>query len=921
MSELQKTIVGRSRGKPTPGDGSINSSLSFTLDTSRYTEVPEHHCNNAKAKMKAERGDDSRSAFSTSIPDPVGATFRAAVTAIFFASGAASLILQVVWFKQLQFVLGSTTLSVSVTVASFFFGLSIGSSLGGRVADAVTRPLRAYGFLELILALVSFAVTAFLSHWSTWVGWMSPMLSLDSSARLPLIVILSLATLSLPTILMGATLPCLVRFLARSRSELANQIGLLYGFNTLGAAIGTLGVGFVLIGLLGVNGSSLVASIVYACVGGFGLLAARHEHPLPVKERKREEVQIERSRVGTATLLIWLFACSGFVSIAYEVVWFRFLTNISTSSIYAFSGMLSTYLFGLVIGALVCARFLASRKDQLLRYFAITQFGIAVAATLTLAILGKATTLRALLYPIVSALVPVRAQMLLGDDVSFFFICIVALLLPTTLIGISFPLASELTVMRMSALGRRIGTLYALNTIGGVLGSLTAGFVLIPYLGSQWALNALILMNMLLFAAIAASQPGLLTSLWRQGAIALTVVVVSFLVLGPHYLERQLTAFNGAKVLELRESREATFAVLEYEQEATGKYQQLLVNSRSYASNRLEGRRYMAALGHYPLLLHTGPSDTAAVICIGTGTTVGAVTTHEELQSVYAIDLAPAVFDFARHFVPINKRFHDNPRVHKVVADGRHYLLTSGNTFDVITLEPPPPHDAGMVNLYTEEFYALAKRRMRHGAILAQWVPIDIGRGVLPKMILKAMLAQFKHVSLWLPDRMEGVAIASDEPMQIDRDVLAMRMSAPAVADDLTAIGLRSPEHLLATFVAADETLAAYLGEAPSLTDDRPRIEYYNLYPVKPIRVEELKRLREPVESYFTVSSSKDRQLDAARAVVEAIWDEHEATAYGDATAARSALSRALKLEPNNMYLHFLDRKHRAMGKEASNRQ
>jgi spermidine synthase len=276
------------------------------------------------------------------------------------------------------------------------------------------------------------------------------------------------------------------------------------------------------------------------------------------------------------------------------------------------------------------------------------------------------------------------------------------------------------------------------------------------------------------------------------------------------------------------------------------------------------------------------------------------------------------VFDFVRYFEPINKRFYANPKVHKIVADGRHYLLGTENTFDVITLEPPPPHDAGIINLYTEEFYALAKRRMRHGAILAQWVPLDFSRGVLPKMMLKAMLAQFKHVSLWMPDRMEGVAIASEEPLQIDRDVLAKRMSATAVADDLTALGLDSPEDLLATLVAADETLAAYLGDTPSLTDDRPRIEYYNWYPMKPIRVEELKGLHEHVERYFTVSPSKDRGLDVARSVIEAIWDEHEATEHGDVIAARSALSGALKLEPNNMYLRFLDRKQRAAAKEAS---
>jgi len=846
---------------------------------------------------------------------------RALITAIFFASGAASLTLQVLWFKQLQFVLGSATVSVSVTVASFFFGLSMGSAFGGRIADTVRRPLRTYGILELALAPVSFAITAFLSHWSIWVGWMSPMLSVESPFRFPLMVLVSLATLSLPTMLMGATLPFLVRSLTCRQTELANRIGILYGFNTLGAAVGTLGVGFVLIGLLGVTGSSLLASAVYVCVGGAGLLVARHERPfVSARGERPAQAPDEGSQSARASVLIGIFACSGFVAIAYEVVWFRFLVNISSSSVFAFSGMLSTYLFGLVIGALVCAKFLAPRKDQLLRYFAVTQLLIAVAANFTLAVLGKARAVHAMLSPIVSALVPVQAQVFLGDDVSFFLTCIVAILLPTMLIGISFPLASELTVMRMSALGRRIGALYALNTIGGVLGSLAAGFLLIPYLGSQWALTALILMNVALFAVTTATQPGLLKtkSLWRQGAMAAGIIAVSFVIFTPHYLERQLTAFGDARVLELKETKEATFAVLEYQDAAAGRYQQLVVNSKSYASNRPEGRRYMAAMGHYPILLHQGPAETAAVICIGTGTTVGAVSTHNELQSIDAVDLAPAVFQFAPHFVPINKEFYQNPKVHQIVADGRHFLLGTKDTFDVVTLEPPPPHDAGVVNLYTEEFYALAKRRMRPGGVLAQWVPMDIGRGALPKMIIKAMLAKFKHVSLWMPSRMEGVAIASDEPLRIDPGELGVRMAAPSVAEDLTAIGLRSPDDLLATFVAADEKLAAFVRDAPSLTDDRPRIEYYNWYPYKPIRVQELERLREPVERYLTDNSLAEARLDTARKVVNAIWDEHQATADGDMPAARAALGPALRLEPDNAYVRFLDRKERVLIAEAA---
>ncbi|HEY1876822.1 MAG TPA: hypothetical protein VGG66_05105, partial [Rhizomicrobium sp.] len=303
--------------------------------------------------------------------------------------------------------------------------------------------------------------------------------------------------------------------------------------------------------------------------------------------------------------------------------------------------------------------------------------------------------------------------------------------------------------------------------------------------------------------------------------------------------------------------------------------------------------------------------ETAAVICIGTGTTIGAVSTHKELKSIDAVDLASTVFEFAPYFVPINKRFYQNPKVHRIVADGRHFLLGTEDTFDVITLEPPPPHDAGVVNLYTEEFYALAKRKMRPGGVLAQWVPLDFSRGALPKMIIKTMMTQFKHVSLWLPSRMEGVAIASDEPLKIDPAELGVRMSEPMVADDLKETGLRRPEDLLATFVVADEKLSAFVRDVPSLTDDRPRIEYYNWYPLNSIRVDDLKRLREPVENYLTENSIDEARLGTARMVANAILDEHKATADGDLSAARAALSVAVKLEPGNSYVAFLDRKQR----------
>ena len=845
---------------------------------------------------------------------PIRLISKRLIYVLFFGSGAASLTLQVVWFKQLQFVLGSSTLSVSVTIASFFLGLSLGSALGGRAADSISRPLLIYGLLELSLAVVSLAVTIFLSNWNTWVACVAPLLSVTSPMRLPLIVLISLTTLLLPTILMGATLPFLVRFLVHYREILAERVGILYGINTLGAAIGTLVVGFILIGILGVLGTSLFASALYISIGSLGLLIARDEQPVMVGERVQKNTQDKLSLIGKRNLLIGVYAISGFVSIAYEVVWFRMLTNIGNANVHAFSGMLSTYLFGLVLGSFLCAKFLASRKEQLLRYFAVTQFLTAVAGMLTLGLFGKANTLLVWLSPVTAAIIPDCIQAFLAGNVLFFFMCILILLLPTTLIGISFPLASELTAQHMGVLGRRIGMLYSLNTLGGVLGSLIAGFVLIPYLGSQWALILLTLANMVLFVTVTVSQPELRSDriLWREGAGAFCVIMVAYLLFGSHYLDRQLTAFAGAEIRELRESKDATFLVLEYKDEAAGKYQQLLVNSKSYANNRLEGRRYMAALAHYPVLLHGNPSQ-AVVICIGTGTTIGAITSYDELQSIHAVDLAKDVFDFAQYFVPVNKQFHENTRVQKIVADGRHYLLSTEDKFDVVTLEPPPPLDAGVVNLYSEEFYKFVKQRMRPGAVVAQWVPLDMERGVLSKMILKAMIEQFKHVSLWLPNRMDGIAIGSNEPLQIDRANLAIRMSVPKVAEDLTAIGLRSPEHFLATFVAADATLSAYLADIPSITDDRPRLEYHNLYAVQPISVAEIKRLREPVELYIKGIHPEAKALESARKVVDAIWQEHEEISIGNRNTARSVLDDALMLEPNNAYLQFLNRKQRAI--------
>ncbi len=822
---------------------------------------------------------------------------------VFFGSGCASLILQVVWFRQLQFVLGSSTSAVSITVASFFFGLSAGGALGGRIADRVARPLRAYAAVELAMSAVSIAVTAVLSRWMSWVGPIAGLLAHDAAWRTPWMVAISFAALLLPTVGMGATLPFVARFAVRHRAALASRIGVLYGVNTLGAATGSFLVGFVLIGLLGMVRTALLASAIYAAIGlSAGWLSSR-EPPTPLQASNPPGAPVRAPR----DLLLAVFAASGLVSISYEIVWFRMLATVSNHTVYAFSGMLAVYLLGLVVGSLLCARALAPHKDRLIRYFALAQLGVAITAMVSVALLGKS---RNLLRLIAAVPLPGRLDAWFGDSASFLGLCLLVLLAPTTAIGLTFPLASELTIHRMRVLGRRLGALYAANTLGGVLGSLCTGFVLLPAVGSYHAMAVLIGLNLALFAAVVRTQPDARADreLRRQGWVGLAVVVAGFLAMGPRYLQRELVTYDGARVVDFREAREATYAVLAYDAPDSGPFQQLVVNGKSYASNKPPGRRYMAALAHYPTLFHDDP-HRALVICIGTGTTVGALTTYDRLREIDAVDLSRHVFDFAPHFVPLNRRFHEDPRVRRIVADGRHFLLSTHRRFDVLTFEPPPPHDAGVVNLYSEEFYALAQQRMNPGALLAQWAPMDMGRRALPQMVLQALLARFPHVSLWIPSRMEGVAIASRDPLQIDPARLARRMAEPAVARDLREVGITSPEHLLATFVAADEGLRAWLDGAPSVTDDRPNLEYHNLFPIDPIRVDELIALRQPVSQVLSAPVEDPERLRESIALIDHMWLSHEAFFAGDYALARRHLDRSLSVEPDNAYLGFLDRR------------
>ena len=816
---------------------------------------------------------------------------------IYFWSGVAALTMQVVWFKQLQFVLGSSTLSVSVSVASFFFGLSTGSFVGGRLAERLGHPLRAYAGLEVLLAATAVGVTLFLRSWATWVSILGDLLAPGSATALPVSVAVSFAALLPATMLMGATMPVMARWLVDQPATIAARVGELYAVNTLGAATGCAVVGYIGIAVLGVTGSALAAAGVDVMVGlaALGLSAGVGEH------RGREVADpTESLPVDHPIVLGAVFATSGFVAIAYEVLWFRVLLNYSGQSVYAFSGMLTVYLLGLVTGSVICARWLAPRKELLLPAFALSQVLLAALAMVSVAVLGRARLLTQLAPPFLT-----DTSSWLGESPSFLLLCVLVVFPPTVVLGVTFPIASELTIRGLKGLSARLGALYAANTLGGVAGSLATGFILLPWLGSFASFVVMSALNVLLAVVTVASQSSLRRdrARIRQVALGAIVLCVGYGALGPQWLRAALSAFEGARVLEFAETRDATYTVLEYPE--FGRYQQIVVNGKSYANNRPEGHRYMAGLAHIPTLLHPAPRS-ALVICIGTGTTVGSLTMWPDLERITAVDLSLEVFRFAPYFSErMNHRYYADPRVRMVVADGRHFLLTSHETWDVMTFEPPPPHDAGIVNLYSEDFYSVAKGHLAPGGILAQWVPVDIERGEVWRQMMRALLHSFPHVSLWVTNRMEGIAIASNQPLAIDMGELSRRMRTEGVRQDLGAIGITSAAHLLGTFVAADATLAKLVGPGVGVTDDYPTIEYHSLLPFSPVTFDDLIGGSVPVTGVLT-GPSDPSELARGRQVVESIWREHEASIRGDKAAQERWIAEGLALEPNNAYLRFL---------------
>jgi spermidine synthase len=729
------------------------------------------------------------------------------VAALLFASGTAALIYETLWVRQLGRVVGVEVHAVSIALSAFFGGLALGGASLGRLSDRVRRPVRLYAWLEGGVAALGLLSTLALARSP------SVFVALQDTVG-PLAWALPFGLVGLPAFLMGGTLPSLLRSLHPNADAVARATGLLYAANTAGAVLGTLATPFLLVPAFGIQGTGFFAAAVGLAVASAALVLDRSVHEREAVAPAPAETPPPVAR-RNARFALTLYAVAGGVALGYEVVWSEMLVQFLSTRSYAFAVMLATYLSGLALGSFLWGR-LGGRGHNPWRALGMLLAGAGVSALAIVALLGA-------WLPDAQTLAGMWAMRATGRETvevlaRFAVAAAVVLLVPTTLLGAAFPVAARL-IASAHRVGAGVGETLAWNTAGGIAGTLLTGFVLVPSFGLVRSLGLLAIVGALVGAVALRRGGG-----GRIGA-AVMVIAVGFLALTPRdKLAALLAEKRGGTLVYYAEDTGGTVAVLEQEANR-GSFRRLYIQGVSNSGDAMTSRRYMRLQALLPLVIHRGEPRTALVVGFGTGITAGALLADPGLTARVVAELLPSVVR-ASTFFSGNLGAAKDPRLEIRIGDGRQELLRRSQSYDLITLEPPPPSAAGVVNLYSKEFYELCRSRLQPDGLMAQWLPLPAQNDEDSRSLVKSFIDVFPYATAWSTELHEVLLVGSSSPIELSGGRIASRYAQLGVRSVLAQVGIESPAALLATWVTDRAGLESFAGAAPPVTDDRPLIEH-----------------------------------------------------------------------------------------------
>ncbi|MDZ7358398.1 MAG: fused MFS/spermidine synthase [candidate division KSB1 bacterium] len=757
-------------------------------------------------------------------------------------------------------VFGNTTYATSGILTAFMAGLAIGSYLFGKYSDRIKSPLKLYGYLELGIGIAGILILVFFLPVSDALyKWLFGLIGNRPFIFNIVRLLLSLLVLIVPTTLMGGTLPVISKFAITQSSHFGQRLGRLYGLNTAGAVIGAFCTGFFFIYLFGVNLTLWIAIAINLVIGITALLLDRKEKSKAIGKLPQSKLRpksaalssdaIRRYPAPLAALVLWLFGLSGFVSLAYEVVWTRALIFFVSSTTYSFTIILTTFLVGIALGSLIVARYV-DRFNRLMVWFSSFELIIAIAALATIPLLLHLHSIQLWL----TKFLPSTSWT--GISLQLFFTAFAILIVPTLCMGAAFPIVNRIYVESVATVGQGVGTAYMANTIGAIFGSFMAGFIIIPILGLNPSIlllaciNLIIALIVLFFEKDFSVSPIRYYSLAGAGLVIFLVLASTTFTTRPVFLKT--AGFFDTRLLHHKDTAAATVCVLEKKDQINiwgRNVRYLNVNGHNTAHTTFSDMIIHKMLAHLPMLLTPNPKHVL-VVGFGFGNTCRSFLDYDVVKTVDCVELVDYEKQTADYFRTENAGIFDDPRFNYIVNDGRNYILAARKLYNVISINSVDPKFSP--NLYTEEFYRLCRARLNENGLLVAWLPIYGMNLEEVQALVKSFIKVFPNASLWYnnPEHLLLIGIKGYYP--IDLKMLKARIESPKVAASLAAIHLSDPMAFLSTFYCGSQMLDQFAGEVISHSDDHPIVEFSKVATKEmvPEVYQELLKYRESILPY-----------------------------------------------------------------------
>lgn len=754
---------------------------------------------------------------------------------LFVVSGGCGLIYEVVWSQLMIRVMGGTTFAITTVLVAFMGGLGLGSRLGGRMSKSTAHPARVYGLFEIAIGLYALVLPALLTAVVPFYKSVYPLVSSHFLLLTMMRFVISGILLAVPTVLMGATLPLLIEHGVRSGAGVGRSSGWMFATNTMGAVLGVASAGYVLIPMWGLSRTTMLAAALNVTVGLIAILLAKKVQPTCHAKSRKEAGSVagnpetwRQRRPSATTVTLIVFALSGAAAMIYQVVWTRVLVPHLGPHTFSFTCVLCAFILGLALGGAAAARW-ADRAGNPLYVLGLIETVVAVGG---------------LIIAVVLDVFPVAARRIAGtlhaDPVWMLaaqFIAVTILLLaPTFALGMIYPIAVRIVAGRSDQAGHSAGRAYAANTIGAIIGSFVAGFVLIPLV--QVGLHGAMLIAVAIHAGC-----GLVMLFYSavDGLKALPALPVALGICAlpgwwyvpqlqqiefaqASYMVRDPAAeVQDHQVLFYREGVDATVVVTRQ-----SGFKSLLINNKADGSSSIADSTTQLLAGHLPMLMAKRPRDVL-VVGWGTGMTAGAVSLYDSVKHIDAVELSGAVIEANQEFADVNYAVRNDPRLNLIQQDGRNHLLLTDKAYDVIISEPSNPWVAGMANLFTKEYYESCRDHLGDDGVFLAWMhsySVDVKQF---RSILRTVAVVMPHVTLW-GYRGDFMMVCSKRPQRTPMSTWLERFNVPRIRNDLKRIGYDHPAHVLGMYIGDRDLILEWTAGAPLHVDDHPRAQYSGVW-------------------------------------------------------------------------------------------